>query len=581
MISSLNPIPTLPNPLGPHKVGTVEWEVPVSEIPSSSPLPDAQISTIKFRIFYPTASTAKSKSSASWLPTPQREWNRAYASFLGAGPRLSSLISSMPSPINFATIPAVPDAPLLRRESATKFPLVVFSHGLGGNFNTYSAVCASLASFGIVCVAPEHRDRSAPVSLIRSADGQTTSIHYQRHPHAPTTKVLNSRNAQLRIRLWELEQLWTVLSILNAGETFSNYLAHENKSKSAPCLKNSLDLQPGRVTWAGHSFGACTIVQFVKSIYYHHSLPSLKGTKYENDLDWRPLYKPASNSELVNQITPDSPLALLDLWAMPLRSEVTKWLWEMPLPCYDRNPDQDSPTNVVSIISAEFYKHPELLNRMKAALSRNPAEAISTLERKNSTASEHFDQFSRTQVLSTPGNKSPSETGSNSDDGRLSDVDSDSVLDASSTSASSPASSLPSRTSSPSPSTNSSVTSASIDESTHASPSSSTTSITPSVSPPNSSSSPSGPKLYLVPGSAHLSQSDFGLLFPRLTRYLMNAESPEETIALNVRAVLGVMRNVGLEVARHRYKHDQEEEDEDEILTDRCKEERFVRVELA
>lgn len=61
----------------------------------------------------------------------------------------------------------------------------------------------------------------------------------------------------------------------------------------------------------------------------------------------------------------------------------------------------------------------------------------------------------------------------------------------------------------------------------------------------------------------------------------MNAESPEETIALNVRAVLGVMRNVGLEVARHRYKHDQEEEDEDEILTDRCKEERFVRVELA
>ncbi len=57
----------------------------------------------------------------------------------------------------------------------------------------------------------------------------------------------------------------------------------------------------------------------------------------------------------------------------------------------------------------------------------------------------------------------------------------------------------------------------------------------------------------------------------------MNADAPEETLALNVRAVLGVMRNVGLEIA----KHPGREEEEDDILTDRCTEERFVRLELS
>ncbi|EXJ92667.1 hypothetical protein A1O3_01219 [Capronia epimyces CBS 606.96] len=584
MISWLSPVPSLPEPLGPHKVGTIEWEIPISEIPLPTPVPDPQISTLKFRIFYPTLSTATSKISEPWLPQPQRAWSQAYASFMGASPKLSSLVASFPFFLNYTKLPATPDTPLLPRDPSSKYPVVVFSHGLGGNFNTYSAICTSLASFGIVCVAPEHRDGSAPITFIRAADGTTTSIGYQRYPHTPTPDVLTSRNAQLRIRVWELEQLFTVLTRLNSGgQQFSNYAARDSMTAKSDSLSwnNKLDLRPGRVTWAGHSFGACAMVQLVKSVYYSKSTPSLEGTPYENDLDWQPLYKPTSNFDLVCQITPGSPIALLDLWAMPLHAEQTRWLFEKPLPCYDQDPTDSGKTTptVVAIVTAEFYRHTELLYRMRAALSPSPAEATTTLEGRieSSNSRQEREELTKTTALSAPPSKNSSQTSADVD------VQSDSISTSPHvSSASSPqTSSVPSRTPSPIPG-----------PSDVPSPASSTTSVSSSFpSGPERASRPahpSHPKMYLVPSSAHLSQSDFGLLFPRLVRYLTKAEEPEEIIALNVRAILSMMRGTGLEPEPFKCsqsskaaEHEKDAADEDDILTERCKEKRFVPVPLA
>ena len=41
------------------------------------------------------------------------------------------------------------------------FPALVFSHGLGGSFFTYSAICCDIASHGYVVAAVEHKDGSA------------------------------------------------------------------------------------------------------------------------------------------------------------------------------------------------------------------------------------------------------------------------------------------------------------------------------------------------------------------------------------------------------------------------------------
>ena len=668
----------------------------------------------------------------------------------------------LPNLLNMTSIPCVADAPLLERTASSKYPLMIFSHGLGGNFNAYSAICTALASFGIVVVAPEHRDSSAPMSTIRRADGhKVTTIPYQKHPHAPTAKVLNARNAQLRIRLWELEQLFSVLTGLNEGKSFSNYAVAGTKVKSGPSLKNVLDLRPGCVTWAGHSFGACTMVQFVKSIYYHQLLPSWKDTEFENDLDWRPVFKAVANSDLVRQVTPESPMILLDLWTMPLRAGLTRWLWEKPLPCYDRKLREEEPapsTNVIAIVSSEFYKWPELLNRMKAALSASPAEAMYTLEKRTSTNSTNYKPLarSRSQLVATPGGKLPPDTEKPEDlvsrQGFEENRDEDQELEAGdelfltpfatpgdefpfdkimmnrrsgfeewrdwaatassrNTSADfqreletssmreavdqikqmqiglvpeqqqkeeadedylgeaiepalpgsedeedefqdppilvemiaehaekdcSPAPTLRSSTSSnlTNSTTDSSSSLSTPDSSIHLSrtpsfssrkaststlePIIKTTSLpteatseeslfTPTfrtfslppldlpkllISPTANTPSPLDPHLYHIPQTAHLSQSDFGVLFPKLIKYLMSAENPVEIIRLNVRAMLAMMRGAGLDVegytdekqGRRREKNDEleveDEDDEDDILTDRCKEERWVRVEL-
>ena len=89
-LSRVNPVPSFPAYTGPYNVGTQELEIPISDLPASSPPPDANITTVSFRIFYPCAPTKP--RSAYWLPTPQGEYFCAYARFLSAGPRLASFL---------------------------------------------------------------------------------------------------------------------------------------------------------------------------------------------------------------------------------------------------------------------------------------------------------------------------------------------------------------------------------------------------------------------------------------------------------------------------------------------------------
>jgi len=92
--SRLNPVPRFPEYTGPYKVGTVDVEIPVSELESPAPAPDnaAGILTVQFRIFYPCEPNATGKR-ISWLPSPQRDHLSAYIKFLGVGPLLAEAAS--------------------------------------------------------------------------------------------------------------------------------------------------------------------------------------------------------------------------------------------------------------------------------------------------------------------------------------------------------------------------------------------------------------------------------------------------------------------------------------------------------
>lgn len=92
-LSRLSPIPSFPDYTGPHKVGTIDVEIAVSELESPCPSPDESISTVQYRIFYPCEPEFKAKTGISWIPQPQRGYVSAYSKFLGAGSMLANLIS--------------------------------------------------------------------------------------------------------------------------------------------------------------------------------------------------------------------------------------------------------------------------------------------------------------------------------------------------------------------------------------------------------------------------------------------------------------------------------------------------------
>lgn len=89
-----SPVPVFPDYTGPHKVGTIDVELPASELESPSAAPDATIQTVQYRIFYPCVDDGKKKhKQASWIPSPQREYIAAYSRFLGIGSTLAKIIS--------------------------------------------------------------------------------------------------------------------------------------------------------------------------------------------------------------------------------------------------------------------------------------------------------------------------------------------------------------------------------------------------------------------------------------------------------------------------------------------------------
>jgi len=91
-LSRLSPIPGFPSYSGPHDVGTIDVELPVSDLDSPSPSPGEAISTVQYRIFYPCELDSKGKA-INWIPAPQRGYVSAYARFLGAGSYLAEFIS--------------------------------------------------------------------------------------------------------------------------------------------------------------------------------------------------------------------------------------------------------------------------------------------------------------------------------------------------------------------------------------------------------------------------------------------------------------------------------------------------------
>ncbi|KAH4925763.1 phospholipase [Parastagonospora nodorum] len=434
-LNRINPTPAFPAHTGPYNVGSVDIEVPTSELESpSTDSGSAELPTVAFRIFYP-ARQESNERGVRWIPSPQREYISAYARFLGASSAFAGVFSLIPQLLYYVSMPVHQNANLLEAPTkSNRWPVMIFSHGLGGSRNAYSHICGSLASHGVVVVAPEHRDGSAPLAIHNVPNGKekVQRVEYEKIAHKPSTEVYEARDKQLRIRLAELGYIHDALIKIDEGRKLQNVALDQPKKADKDLLSmfsNTLNVhEPGAISFAGHSFGACTMIQFVKSVYYRpaQSIPAFK-----------PLFTPAADSSIVRQVTPANPVVLLDLWTLPIQSPDTAWLRSQPMPSYD------APTggkNLLAILSEGFFNWKSNFNEVKRILAK-PINA----------KSKHPNQ--------------------------------------------------------------------------------------------------PGPHIFYPISSAHLSQSDFGVLFPWVTTKIFGAKEPDRVLRLNTRAILQVMRENGIRVA--------------------------------
>lgn len=450
LLSRMSPIPAFPSYTGPYKVGTMDVEIPVTDLEAPSPAPAnaVDIPTVQFRVFYPAVDESDEKH-IPWLPTPQRAHIAAYTKFVGIGSTLAEILSFLPRHFNYATIPVHKNATLQKPDTQDgTWPTMIFSHGLGGSRNSYSYIAGSLASHGIVVFCPEHRDGSAVASFIRNPEERQSkrsvssrrSVPYNRIPHDASTEVYEKREAQLRIRLWEVGLIHEAILAMNDGAHFVNL------NTSTPSLSQFIDAlhvrEPGSIIMAGHSFGSATMVQLLKSTYYADH-PNLKAME-------DPLFTPAAGSAIRKQVTERTVTMLLDMWCMPLLAPNSAPLFDLPLPLYDDVATAAGGAALLAVESEAFYKWKEHLHLKARLLSPDPKEK---------------------KVLST----------------------------------------------------------------TYERP---------------SGIKMSEPNFFYVANSAHLNQSDFGILFPWLTKKIFDAEQPERALRLNLRAQLQLFRTNKIPVAR-------------------------------
>ncbi|KAI2469310.1 platelet-activating factor acetylhydrolase, isoform II-domain-containing protein [Annulohypoxylon bovei var. microspora] len=318
----------LPDYAGPYSVGVMEVEVPVREPRTFSHIKRnhmhaLRMDTVLFSIFYPcdTSSYAsdqgKSPSKPTWLPRPRALTSKGYAKFFNV-PHLP-VTAYIAATTMFTKLPAFRNAKLAgcyadasprssssdqsqdtlteRGEAKAKFPVIFFSHGLGGSRTCYSAVCGELASNGFIVVAMEHRDGSGARSYVNippsgklASDLKTGDPNPKRYykvdyifpqdnaqdtsPHNTQGVDTELRHAQIEMRMSEIEEAYYALELLNNGQgdkIHENNLRKKGNAGSSSKGLEGIDwsdwegrLQLRNVTVMGHSFGAATTAEIVR-----------------------------------------------------------------------------------------------------------------------------------------------------------------------------------------------------------------------------------------------------------------------------------------------------------------------------
>uniref|UniRef100_A0A8C8SZ83 Platelet-activating factor acetylhydrolase n=1 Tax=Pelusios castaneus TaxID=367368 RepID=A0A8C8SZ83_9SAUR len=234
----------LPHGKGPHQVGCTDMMVGHNR------------KGLFFRLFYPCLPQETSEHPL-WIP--RYEYCHGLADYINLNrqwctPLLSVTFGSYRVPVSW-------NGPF--KSCGRKYPLIIFSHGLGAFRTVYSAICAEMASRGFLVLALEHRDHSACATYFCKVEAgesnpleavlQEEWIPFQRVQEGQ--KEYHFRNQQVHQRANECVRGFRLMRDISRGKAVTNVL-HKEFDLSA--LKESVDLT--KVAVMGHSFGGATAV---------------------------------------------------------------------------------------------------------------------------------------------------------------------------------------------------------------------------------------------------------------------------------------------------------------------------------
>ncbi|PVC91161.1 dienelactone hydrolase family protein [Streptomyces sp. CS131] len=251
------PVPEFPAPSGRFPVGTetVEWSVPATRTEREKQPGTAGPRPLVVQLWYPAGRSAPDARRAPYLGRTEAEARTVSAALADYTGVPGFLLDGLPR----ARSHAVPGAPVA--DGGGRFPVVVFSPGLGGVRTQNTGWAEELASRGYVVAAVDHPYDSATVVL---SDGRTlrtrvTATGDRAKDRALAEEWTRTRAADLRAVLTRLERLER----------------SEAEGRLAGRLAGRLDV--GRVAAAGHSIGGAAALQAARQDRRFDAVVDLDG----------------------------------------------------------------------------------------------------------------------------------------------------------------------------------------------------------------------------------------------------------------------------------------------------------------
>jgi dienelactone hydrolase len=255
------PAPNFPQPSGPSAVGTtvVQWTDPDRDEAATPDAGDRR--TVVAQLWYPAQSVTPGRPRAQYLGRTRREADTvaaAAADYLGVP---AFLLDGPPRSRSHAEFDAAP--------AAGRFPVVLFSPGLGGVRSQNTAWAEDLASRGYLVAGVDHPYDSAAVVL---ADGRTvrTRVAASGDPEEDDRR----RAGWIAVRAADLSFVLTQLGRLDRGELSGPFTGR---------------LDTGRTAATGHSLGGAAALRAAQQDPRFTAVINLDGGP---DPDQGPLHQP-------------------------------------------------------------------------------------------------------------------------------------------------------------------------------------------------------------------------------------------------------------------------------------------------